>query len=79
MLREVRGSSRPDKERPVRHLLLMAALFVCTLAGCASSESHADWGEFWKEARGDNMKMRSDFGTNNDNKDMGGSLKPSYF
>ena len=65
----------------MRYFLLVAALCTCTLAGCASTESSSDssWGEFWKDARGDNMKMRSDFGTSTDNKDMGGSLKPSYF
>ena len=68
----------------MRQLLLAGAVSVCAAIGCASpgdsSDSSSDpWGEFKKDLRGDNMQMRSNFGTNNDTKDMGGSLKPSYF
>ncbi len=64
----------------MRYLLLLAAVFTCALSGCASTDSGSDpWGEFKKDLRGDNMQMRSNFGTSNDSGDMGGSLKPSYF
>jgi hypothetical protein len=43
-------------------VLLCALLLVG--AGCAS-DSHA-WDEFWKDLRGDNMKMRNDFSTTQD-------------
>jgi hypothetical protein len=65
----------------MRHLLLAVALIVLAGAGCASTgDSGSDsWSEFKKDLRGDNMQMRSNFGTSSDNKDMGGSLKPSWF
>ena len=65
----------------MRQLLLAVAVSVCAATGCASpGDSTSDpWGPLKKDLRGDNMQMRSNFGTNDDNKDMGGSLKPSYF
>lgn len=65
----------------MRQVLLAAAVIVSACAGCASTgETNSDpWGEFKKDLRGDNMQMRSNFGTTNDNKDSGGSLKPSWF
>jgi hypothetical protein len=39
--------------------LLVCALLMC--AGCASDSNKGAWDEFWKDLRGDNMKMRSDF------------------
>ncbi len=39
-----------------RLFILACALFLC--AGCAAS---GEWDEFWKDMRGDNMKMRGDF------------------
>ncbi len=42
-------------------------LFVCvlafTLAGCVGDANKAQWDEFCKDLRGDNMKMRSDYPT----------------
>jgi hypothetical protein len=38
---------------------LCCALFFCL--GCASDGSNGEWDEFWKDLRGDNMKMRLDF------------------
>jgi hypothetical protein len=37
---------------------LCALLFVL---GCASDGDKGEWDEFWKDLRGDNMKMHSDF------------------
>lgn len=39
-------------------LLLGAALIG--LAGCAADGAKGEWDEFWKDLRGDNMKMRND-------------------
>jgi hypothetical protein len=36
--------------------MLALALFFC--AGCASDADKGQWDEFWKDMRGDNMKMR---------------------
>lgn len=38
--------------------LVSCALLLC--AGCASDGNKGQWDEFWKDLRGDNMKMRSD-------------------
>jgi hypothetical protein len=37
--------------------MLLAVLIF--LAGCASSGDQSQWDDFWKDLRGDNMKMRS--------------------
>ena len=29
--------------------------------GCASDGDKAQWADFWRDVRGDNMKMKSDF------------------
>jgi hypothetical protein len=39
-------------------VLLCALLFG--LAGCAGDGDKDQWKEFWKDVRGDNMKMRND-------------------
>jgi hypothetical protein len=39
--------------------VLLCALLCC--AGCASDATKGQWDEFWKDVRGDNMKMRNDF------------------
>jgi len=41
-------------------LLLFCAL--CFLPGCASGGGKGEWDDFWKDLRGDNMRMRNDFG-----------------
>ena len=43
----------------MRLCALLALLVSC--AGCAGEGSQAQWDEFWKDVRGDNMKMRSNF------------------
>lgn len=30
-------------------------------AGCVADNKQGDWGEVWKDLRGDNMQMRSNF------------------
>jgi hypothetical protein len=40
--------------------VLLCALLLASL-GCASEGSRGQWDEFWKDLRGDNMKMRNDF------------------
>jgi hypothetical protein len=42
--------------------VLLCALLLAG-AGCASN---GQWDEFWKDLRGDNMKMRNDFSTAQD-------------
>jgi hypothetical protein len=37
---------------------LLLLLFLCV--GCATEDSKQQWDEFWKDLRGDNMKMMSD-------------------
>ncbi len=44
-----------------RLCVLLCALFTLASAGCASEGSKAQWDEFWKDVRGDNMQMRDDF------------------
>jgi hypothetical protein len=39
-------------------MLLCALLF--SAAGCAADGDKGQWDEFWKDVRGDNMKMRND-------------------
>ncbi len=38
--------------------VLLCAL--CCALGCASEGSKGQWDEFWKDVRGDNMRMRND-------------------
>ena len=33
--------------------------FLLVLVGCAASGDKGQWDDFWKDVRGDNMKMRS--------------------
>jgi hypothetical protein len=53
-----------------RRCLLLCLLLGTLLlgAGCGS-----EWDEFWKDLRGDNQKMRSDFGRAGDDQS---ELKP---
>jgi hypothetical protein len=39
-------------------VLLCALLFSL---GCSSEGGSGQWDDFWKDLRGDNMKMKSDF------------------
>jgi len=39
--------------------LLFCALSFCL--GCASEGETGKWDDFWKDLRGDNMQMKSDF------------------
>jgi hypothetical protein len=48
--------------------MMRVSAFVVVLfiaAGCATEGDKAQWNEFWKDLRGDNMQMQSDkdFGT----------------
>jgi hypothetical protein len=40
--------------------LCVLALAVCFGAGCAAEGDRGQWDEFWKDLRGDNMRMRYD-------------------
>jgi outer membrane murein-binding lipoprotein Lpp len=42
-------------------VLLCALLGALTLSGCASEGKPGQWDDFWKDVRGDNMQMKSDF------------------
>ncbi len=46
--------------------VLLCALLLSGL-GCASERGQ--WDEFWKDLRGDNMRMRSDFSGGMDTQD----------
>jgi hypothetical protein len=39
--------------------VLACALFFC--GGCSGLFQGPEWDEAWKDARGDNMRMRNDF------------------
>jgi hypothetical protein len=41
--------------------ICLFALAMCLALGCASQSDKAQWDAAWKDLRGDNMKMRSDF------------------
>jgi hypothetical protein len=47
-------------------------LLLC--AGCLSEADKAQWNECWRDFRGDNQRMRSDFGSAGNPDDS--SLKP---
>ncbi|MBV9126359.1 MAG: hypothetical protein JO112_23670 [Planctomycetes bacterium] len=38
----------------------MLALALCLGLGCAGEGQKSQWQEFWKDVRGDNMKMHDD-------------------
>jgi len=42
----------------MRRLCLL--VFLCLGLGCAADGDNGQWDEFWKDVRGDNMKMRSE-------------------
>jgi hypothetical protein len=44
----------------MRRLWLLAGVLVIGL-GCSADGDKAQWDEFWKDLRGDNMQMRSNF------------------
>ena len=44
--------------------ILSCALLFCL--GCTSGGESGQWDEFWKDLRGDNVKMRYDFSGNSD-------------
>ena len=51
-------------------------LVLLLIPGCASADDKHQWDDFWKDLRGDNMKMRSDL-PQETNPDAGSwSLKP---
>jgi hypothetical protein len=41
-----------------RLCILLLPCFFCL--GCAAEGEKSQWDEFWKDLRGDNMKMQSD-------------------
>jgi hypothetical protein len=43
----------------MRCLCVLVCVLVCS--GCMADGDKGSWDEFWKDLRGDNMKMRSDF------------------
>ena len=44
----------------MRRYLSLGALIVLLCAGCAADGDKSQWDDFWRDLRGDNMKMRSD-------------------
>jgi hypothetical protein len=49
------------KGAPAMMRMRLCVLLIILLSGlgCASEGSQAQWDEFWKDVRGDNMRMRS--------------------
>ena len=44
----------------MRRLCLLAGVLLVGL-GCSADGNKGQWDEFWKDLRGDNMQMRSNF------------------
>ena len=51
-------------------------LVLLLIQGCASTDDKHQWDDFWKDLRGDNMKMRNDFPEERNLDDGSWSLKP---
>ena len=49
--------------------VLLCALLLCSF-GCATGGSKGQWDEFWKDLRGDNMKMRNDLSGTRSREDL---------
>jgi len=43
--------------KSMKTFAVLCVLFFCW--GCASDSDKGQWDEFWKDLRGDNMKMRT--------------------
>jgi hypothetical protein len=59
----------------MRQLGVLAGI-LCFCAGCASDADKAQWNEVWKDLRGDNMRMRSDFSGSTPVPEPSTQLKP---
>jgi hypothetical protein len=46
-------------------VLLCALIGVVAFCGCASEGHKGQWDDFWKDVRGDNMQMKTDFSAYN--------------
>ena len=62
----VRTGYKPRPNLSCRGVRIMWRLWImiCALlflGGCATDADRKQWDEFWKDARGDNMKMQSGF------------------
>jgi hypothetical protein len=42
-------------------VVLCALVAALAVSGCASEGRKGQWDEFWKDVRGDNMEMKTDF------------------
>ncbi len=42
-------------------LMLCALVGAVAISGCAADGKKEQWDDFWKDVRGDNMEMKSDF------------------
>ena len=47
----------------MKRLRLLLCAMLIGLGGCATEGKKGAWDEFWKDLRGDNMKMGADFST----------------
>ena len=57
----------------MKRFWLLAFVLLC-ICGCATDGDKAQWDEFWKDLRGDNMKMSNNFGgTNGDQSSLSSS------
>ena len=46
--------------KAMRYIWVLVCALSFSLAGCAGDGDKGQWDEFWKDLRGDNMKMRND-------------------
>ena len=44
----------------MKYLWVLVCALSFSLAGCAGDGDKGQWSDFWKDLRGDNMKMRND-------------------
>ncbi len=45
----------------MKRLRVLLCAVLCFAPGCAADGTKGQWDEFWKDLRGDNMKMHSSF------------------
>jgi hypothetical protein len=54
--------------------LLLCALLLCV--GCTADGDKAQWDEFWKDVRGENMQMRGSFSSSSEGDNNTTQTKP---
>jgi hypothetical protein len=52
--------SHPTVGKAMKGICVLVCALLFSLTGCAADGDKGQWDEFWKDLRGDNMKMRND-------------------